>query len=129
MVHELIGIKNNRVNLSQVPGITKELEEVVMNAEYDEFYANVTSPFASSTTILTRSTLFQNLYSNFGEIATNIKALMEHFQEKHKSQSKIESITDMKVRPSGDVKVESTAVHTECARNHRSVVDEFLIEE
>ena len=41
MVHELIGIKNNRVNLSQVPGITKELEEVVMNAEYDEFYGNV----------------------------------------------------------------------------------------
>ncbi|CAF0916099.1 unnamed protein product [Rotaria sordida] len=77
MVHELIGIKNNRVNLNQVPSITKELEEVVMNAEYDEFYAN-------------------NLYSNFGEIATNIKGLMEHFQEKHKSQSKIESIGDMK---------------------------------
>ncbi|CAF0976063.1 unnamed protein product [Adineta steineri] len=77
MVHELIGIKNNRVNLNQVPGITKELEEVVMNAEYDEFYAN-------------------NLYSNFGEIATNIKGLMEHFQDKHKSQSKIESIGDMK---------------------------------
>ncbi|CAF4440088.1 unnamed protein product, partial [Adineta steineri] len=67
MVHELIGIKNNRVNLNQVPGITKELEEVVMNAEYDEFYSN-------------------NLYSNFGEIATNIKGLMEHFQDKHKSQ-------------------------------------------
>ena len=41
MVHELIGIKNNRVNLSQIPGIKKELEDVVMNAEYDEFYANV----------------------------------------------------------------------------------------
>ncbi|CAF0758458.1 unnamed protein product [Rotaria sp. Silwood1] len=77
MVHELIGIKNNRVSLSQVPGIKKELEEVIMNAEYDEFYTN-------------------NLYSNFGEIATNIKGLMEHFQEKHKSQSKLESITDMK---------------------------------
>ena len=45
MVHELIGIKNNRVNLSQVPGITKELEEVVMNAEYDEFYADVWTIF------------------------------------------------------------------------------------
>ena len=41
MVHELIGIRNNRVSLSQVPGIAKELEEVVMNPEYDEFYANV----------------------------------------------------------------------------------------
>jgi vacuolar protein sorting-associated protein 45 len=45
MVHELIGIKNNRVNLSQVPGIAKELEEVIMNAEYDEFYATVTIYF------------------------------------------------------------------------------------
>ena len=57
MVHELIGIKNNRVNLSQVPGITKELEEVVMTAEYDEFYANVKCTFASTNAILTYSTL------------------------------------------------------------------------
>jgi len=41
MVHELIGIKNNRVSLTQVPGITKELEQVIMNAEYDDFYAKV----------------------------------------------------------------------------------------
>lgn len=41
MIHELIGIKNNRVNLSQVPDIAKELEEVILNARHDEFYANV----------------------------------------------------------------------------------------
>jgi vacuolar protein sorting-associated protein 45 len=41
MVHELIGIKNNIVNLSGVPSITKELEEIVLSAEYDEFYENV----------------------------------------------------------------------------------------
>ena len=41
MVHELLGIKNNRVSLREVPGISKELEEVVMNAEYDEFYEKV----------------------------------------------------------------------------------------
>jgi hypothetical protein len=46
MVHELIGIKNNRVSLTQVPGIAKELEEVIMNAEYDEFYANVKDLFS-----------------------------------------------------------------------------------
>ena len=45
MVHELIGIKNNRVNLSRIQGITKELEEVIMNAEYDEFYATVELDF------------------------------------------------------------------------------------
>ncbi len=41
MIHELIGIKHNRVSLAEVPGISDELKEVTMNAEYDEFYANV----------------------------------------------------------------------------------------
>ena len=41
MVNELIGIKNNIVNLKNVPGISKELEEIILSAEYDEFYENV----------------------------------------------------------------------------------------
>lgn len=41
MVNELLGIKNNIVNLKSVPGISKELEEVILSAEYDEFYENV----------------------------------------------------------------------------------------
>ncbi|KAI7798778.1 vacuolar protein sorting-associated protein 45 [Triplophysa rosa] len=78
MVHELLGINNNRIDLSRVPGISKELREVVLSAENDEFYAN-------------------NLYLNFGEIGTNIKNLMEDFQKKKpKGQQKLESITDMK---------------------------------
>ncbi|KAK3098847.1 hypothetical protein FSP39_023672 [Pinctada imbricata] len=77
MVHELLGINNNRINLSNVPGISKDLQEVVLSAEHDEFYAN-------------------NMYNNFGEIGTNIKDLMEEFQNKSKSQAKVESIADMK---------------------------------
>ena len=38
------------------------------------------------------------MYLNFGEIGTNIKDLMEHFQAKSKGQAKVESIADMKVR-------------------------------
>lgn len=41
MVHELLTINNNRVNLSHVKDISKELKEVVLSAEHDEFYANV----------------------------------------------------------------------------------------
>ena len=41
MVHELLGIHNNRVNLSDVPGIPRELQEVVLSSEHDEFYAKV----------------------------------------------------------------------------------------
>lgn len=44
MVHELLGINNNRINLANVPGITKDLQEVVLSAEHDEFYANVSMP-------------------------------------------------------------------------------------
>lgn len=78
MVHELLGLNNNRIDLSRVPGISKDLREVVLSAENDEFYAN-------------------NLYLNFGEIGTNIKNLMEDFQKKKpKDQQKLESISDMK---------------------------------
>uniref|UniRef100_UPI0037E82FF2 vacuolar protein sorting-associated protein 45 n=1 Tax=Semicossyphus pulcher TaxID=241346 RepID=UPI0037E82FF2 len=78
MVHELLGLNNNRIDLSRVPGVSKDLREVVLSAENDEFYAN-------------------NLYLNFGEIGTNIKNLMEDFQKKKpKGQQKLESITDMK---------------------------------
>ena len=41
MVHELLGLNNNRIDLSRVPGINKDLKEVVLSAENDEFYANV----------------------------------------------------------------------------------------
>ncbi|XP_030042824.1 vacuolar protein sorting-associated protein 45 isoform X1 [Microcaecilia unicolor] len=78
MVHELLGINNNRINLSRVPGISRDLREVVLSAENDEFYAN-------------------NMYLNFGEIGSNIKNLMEDFQRKKpKEQQKLESIADMK---------------------------------
>uniref|UniRef100_A0A3B4WR55 Vacuolar protein sorting-associated protein 45 n=1 Tax=Seriola lalandi dorsalis TaxID=1841481 RepID=A0A3B4WR55_SERLL len=78
MVHELLGLNNNRIDLSRVPGINKDLREVVLSAENDEFYAN-------------------NLYLNFGEIGTNIKNLMEDFQRKRpKGQQRLESISDMK---------------------------------
>lgn len=77
MVHELLTINNNRVNLSNVPGVSKELAEVVLSAEQDVFYA-------------------KNLFLNFGEIAQNIKTLMEDFQAKAKNHQKVESIADMK---------------------------------
>ncbi|CAH1989561.1 unnamed protein product [Acanthoscelides obtectus] len=77
MVHELLTINNNRVNLSNVPGIPKEMTEVVLSAEQDGFYA-------------------RNIFMNYGEIGTSIKQLMDQFQTKAKSHQKIESIADMK---------------------------------
>ncbi|XP_078047888.1 vacuolar protein sorting 45 [Augochlora pura] len=77
MVHELLTINNNRVNLSHVKGISKELKEVVLSAGHEEFYAN-------------------NLYCNFGEIGQTIKELMDEYQKKVQKHQKVESINDMK---------------------------------
>lgn len=44
MVHELLTIQNNRVDLSRVPNVPKELHDVVLSAEHDEFYAKVLDP-------------------------------------------------------------------------------------
>ncbi|ELT93726.1 hypothetical protein CAPTEDRAFT_126905 [Capitella teleta] len=77
MVHELLGINNNRINLSSVPGVSRDLQEVVLSSEHDDFYS-------------------ANMYLNFGEIGSNIKNLMEEFQRKSQSQAKVESIADMK---------------------------------
>lgn len=41
MVHELLTINNNRVDLSNVEGAPKDLKEVVLSTEQDDFYANV----------------------------------------------------------------------------------------
>lgn len=77
MVHELLKINNNRVNLSQVPGLSKDLQDIVLSEDNDEFYAD-------------------NMYRNFGEIGSNIKELMDDFQKKTQSHQKVESVADMK---------------------------------
>ena len=41
MVHELLTIRNNRVNLVGIPGAPKDLSEVLLSAEQDEFYSDV----------------------------------------------------------------------------------------
>lgn len=41
MVHELLTINNNRVDLTNVEGAPKDMKEVVLSTEQDEFYANV----------------------------------------------------------------------------------------
>jgi len=100
MVHELIGIKNNIVSLKNTPGITKDLEEVILSTEYDEFYENVFFKIhllLARIIILKRVSLIKSLFSNYGEICIKIKELMDDFQKRSQSTTKIESIADMKV--------------------------------
>lgn len=92
MVHELLGINNGRVDLSNAPDIKDELREVVISPEQDSFFA-------------------KNLYDNFGDLGANVKAYVGEYQAKSfttsgedsgkiahiaGSKNRIETIADMK---------------------------------
>lgn len=79
MIHELIGIRQNKVNLARVPNIREEMREIMLSREHDEFYR-------------------QNQFSNYGEIGQSIKHLVEEYQSVSKSvnDKPIETISDMK---------------------------------
>ncbi|KAI5308960.1 vacuolar protein sorting-associated protein 45 [Ascosphaera atra] len=77
MVHELLGIRNGRVDLGDVPDIRPELKEIVLTQDQDPFFK-------------------KNMYDNFGDLGSNIKQYVEQYQAKTKNNMNIESIGDMK---------------------------------
>ena len=76
MVHELLGLNNNRVVLRGAPGINKDLEEVVISATQDPFFA-------------------AQRYANFGDLGTAVKDLLDEYQKNAKMNENISSIEDM----------------------------------
>ena len=76
-VHELLGIRNGRVDLSAVPDIRPELKEIVLSQDQDPFFK-------------------KNMYQNFGDLGGNIKEYVEQYQSRTQSNAQIESIADMK---------------------------------
>lgn len=76
-VHELLGIFNGRVDLSEVPDVRPELKEIVLSADQDPFFK-------------------KNMYQNFGDLGGNIKEYVEQYQTRTKSNTQIDSIDDMK---------------------------------
>ncbi|KAK3676337.1 vacuolar protein sorting-associated protein 45 [Recurvomyces mirabilis] len=77
MVHELLGIENGRVNLSDVPEVRPEFKEIVLSPDQDPFFA-------------------KNMYLNFGDLGQNAKEYVEQFASKQASGQKLDSIEDMK---------------------------------
>ncbi|CAH8518176.1 unnamed protein product [Heterobilharzia americana] len=79
MVHELIGISQNRVSLARAPSVKSELKEITLDREFDEFYRI-------------------NQFSNFGDIGQSIKRLVDNFQKASKAvdTTNLESIGDLK---------------------------------
>ncbi|KAL9015020.1 MAG: hypothetical protein Q9173_000352 [Seirophora scorigena] len=77
MVHEMLGIRNGKVDLSDVPDVRPELKEIVLSQDQDPFFK-------------------KNMYLNFGDLGGNIKDYVEQYQSKTQSNAAIESIADMK---------------------------------
>lgn len=77
MVHHLLGIKNGRVDLSDVPDIRPELKEIVLSQDQDPFF-------------------MKNMYLNFGDLGGNIKDYVSQYQSRTQNNADIESISDMK---------------------------------
>ena len=72
MLHEIIGIDQNKVS------IKKDLKQldVVLDPNYDEFYKS-------------------NMYSNYGDLAANLKILLDDFQKTRANSAKVETIEEM----------------------------------
>lgn len=76
MVKELIGLDDNRVDMSNARNIRKDLREVVLSCVDDEFFA-------------------EHMYDNFGDLGAACKDLLAMYQRKYKDNQQIESIEDM----------------------------------
>ena len=80
MIHELIGINNNAVDLSGREEVPEDMSRrpTPLSADLDEFFR-------------------LNMYANFGEIGQTIQNLVKDFQEKKGHlQDKTESVSDLK---------------------------------
>ncbi|RHN69564.1 putative sec1-like protein [Medicago truncatula] len=75
MVHELIGIQDNKVDVKSIGKFPKD-QEVVLSSEQDSFFK-------------------ANMYENFGDIGMNIKRLVDEFQQVAKSNQNIQTVEDM----------------------------------
>jgi vacuolar protein sorting-associated protein 45 len=76
MVHELIGIENNKVDLRGFANVPKDQQEVVLSSVQDDFFR-------------------ANMFENFGDLGMNIKRMVDDFQHLSKSSFNLQSIGDM----------------------------------
>lgn len=76
MVHELLGIRDNRVVLSHAPGQRPELAEAVLSPGQDPFFA-------------------ANMYANFGDVGMAVKGLVDAVSRDTRQARDFQSLEDM----------------------------------
>jgi vacuolar protein sorting-associated protein 45 len=73
MIHELLGIKNNRV---VVHGGAEKRTDIVVSGSGDAFFK-------------------ENMFANYGDLGSSVKKLVDDFQQVSKMNKQIDSIEDM----------------------------------
>ena len=76
MIHELLGIKNNRVDLRHLDHLSEEMKEVILSCDEDKFFKQI-------------------MFSNFGDVANAIHNMVQNFLQTKKSQAQFNTIEDM----------------------------------
>lgn len=78
MIHELFSIKNNRIDLSDVPTRQeKDPKELMISVENDGFFE-------------------ENYFKNYGELGTTLKLAVENLKRVKLTQQKVETVEDMR---------------------------------
>lgn len=76
MVHELLGLHENRVDLRNAPGVRKDMTELVLSATSDAFFE-------------------KHMHANFGDLGMAVKKLVDDYQAETQTHESIQSIEDM----------------------------------
>lgn len=76
MVHELLGLHENRVDLRNAPSVRKDMTELVLSATSDAFFE-------------------KHMHSNFGDLGMAVKKLVDDYQAETQTHENINSIEDM----------------------------------
>lgn len=77
MINEYIGLRRNVVDLSNIPDIEKDLQQVTLSSMQDKFF-------------------YETMYMNFGELGDKVKNYVDAYKMKSQSNSKINTIEDIK---------------------------------
>lgn len=106
MIHELLGIHNNKINLKNLKGPAK-YKEFILSSEQDEFYR-------------------ENMFLTYNEIAANIKISMDELKKKFRT---IEMKKDKKLDTLDEIKT-FCENYPEFKKEHDSITKHFyLLEE
>jgi len=76
MIHELLVMDNNRIDMSKVPEIRPDLKEIVMSCTQDKFFD-------------------EHALSNFGDVGKATMKYLNEYQEATKNTANVDSIQEM----------------------------------